>query len=265
MIRSSLGQKSDKPLSPSIPSIDPYCANLRYRPSTSNAAKCLQLRDCRLVRGAGSEGAPLLALRGPRLAGATQATERQRCPGFKAPTAVASGASGNLAAQGRDKNANHRLSLPTLAADRLPKRGKGSDQVNLATSPLVRAPFPRSGPPPCEAHYVSPIRAWRRCRQPQSAMLTAPLAAVHGQGCGGMQPWRFGGRKTPAIAASPPGGRLLHAAARRWQACALDDGIVGRTPWLGSNRAGGSNAEFLNAGKIRRRRTACRFSRRRGT
>jgi hypothetical protein len=33
MIRSSLGQKSDNPLSPSIPSIDPYRANLRYRPS----------------------------------------------------------------------------------------------------------------------------------------------------------------------------------------------------------------------------------------
>ena len=188
MIRSSLGQKSDKPLSPSIPSIDPYCANLCYRPSTSNAAKCLQLRDCRLVRGAGSEGAPLLALRGPRLAGAMQATERERSAGprrqQRSHPALPATLPPKAGARTRTIGSAFRRSLRIAC----PNGEKAPAQVNLATSPLVRAPFPRSGPPPCEAHYVSPIRAWGRCRQPQSAMLTAPLAAVHGQGCGGTQP-----------------------------------------------------------------------------
>ena len=66
--KSRLGRTADGVLSPSIPSIDPYCANLRYRPFSSHRARCLQLRNCRLARGASSQGAPLLAFRAAGLA-----------------------------------------------------------------------------------------------------------------------------------------------------------------------------------------------------
>ena len=165
MIRSSLGQKSDKPLSPSIPSIDPYCANLCYRPSTSNAAKCLQLRD--LQTGARSRQRRCAAPRPSRSAArGRNASDRTRAlRGSKAPTAVASGASGNLAAQGRGKDANHRLSLPTLAADRLPKWGKGSDQVkprNLA-----------AGPGAVSSQRATPVRSPLRFAHPSLGTVSA--------------------------------------------------------------------------------------------
>src|SRR5262245_12500255 len=78
-IKSRLGRTADGVLSPSIPSIDPYCANLRYRPFSSHRARCLQLRNCRLARGAGSQGAPLLAFRAAGLAPAKR-DESDRAP-----------------------------------------------------------------------------------------------------------------------------------------------------------------------------------------